>query len=94
MRRESNSPARKVVLQRIAFNSGNYGTVTRSFIRSKRELRLSADCVAKWQALNKTTWQTQWLATLRAPTNDLCWLLDHNYASHSATKLVGKRHIL
>jgi hypothetical protein len=31
---------------------------------------------------------------LRAATHDLCWLLDHGYASHSATELVGNRHNL
>ena len=31
---------------------------------------------------------------LRAATRDLCWLLDHGYASHSATELVGNRHNL
>src|SRR5215831_7993933 len=31
---------------------------------------------------------------LRAAMLDLCWLLDHGYASHSATELVGNRHNL
>jgi hypothetical protein len=31
---------------------------------------------------------------MRAATNDLCWLLDHGYASHSAIELVGNRHNL
>lgn len=31
---------------------------------------------------------------LSAATQDLCWLLDHGYASHSATELVGNRHNL
>jgi hypothetical protein len=34
------------------------------------------------------------LPTLRAATHDLCWLLDHGYASRSATELVGNRHNL
>ncbi|HXI71610.1 MAG TPA: DUF434 domain-containing protein [Verrucomicrobiae bacterium] len=34
------------------------------------------------------------LPALRAATRDLCWLLDHGYASHSATDLVGNRHNL
>jgi hypothetical protein len=34
------------------------------------------------------------LPTLRAATQDLCWLLDHGYASRSATELVGNRHNL
>jgi len=34
------------------------------------------------------------LPALRAATCDLCWLLDHGYASHSATELVGNRHNL
>lgn len=34
------------------------------------------------------------LPVLRAATHDLCWLLDHGYASHSATELVGNRHNL
>jgi hypothetical protein len=34
------------------------------------------------------------LPALRAVTHDLCWLLDHGYASHSATELVGNRHNL
>ena len=34
------------------------------------------------------------LPALRAATHDLCWLLDHGYASHSATELVGNRHNL
>jgi len=34
------------------------------------------------------------LPALRAATRDLCWLLDHGYASHSATELVGNRHNL
>lgn len=34
------------------------------------------------------------LPALRSATNDLCWLLDHGYASHSATELVGNRHNL
>ena len=34
------------------------------------------------------------LPALRAATRDLCWLLDHGYASHSATELVGNRHDL
>jgi hypothetical protein len=34
------------------------------------------------------------LPALRAATQDLCWLLDHGYASHSATELVGNRHNL
>lgn len=34
------------------------------------------------------------LPILRAATHDLCWLLDHGYASHSATELVGNRHNL
>jgi hypothetical protein len=34
------------------------------------------------------------LPALRAATNDLCWLLDHGYASHSAAELVGNRHNL
>ena len=29
------------------------------------------------------------LPALQAATQDLCWLLDHGYASHSATELVG-----
>jgi hypothetical protein len=32
------------------------------------------------------------LPALQAATQDLCWLLDHGYASHSATELVGNRH--
>jgi hypothetical protein len=32
--------------------------------------------------------------TLRAAVADLCWLLDHGYASNSATELVGNRHNL
>lgn len=34
------------------------------------------------------------LPALRAAGRDLCWLLDHGYASHSATELVGNRHNL
>ena len=34
------------------------------------------------------------LPALRAATHDLRWLLDHGYASHSATELVGNRHNL
>lgn len=34
------------------------------------------------------------LPTLRAAANDLCWLLDHGYASNSATELVGNRYNL
>jgi hypothetical protein len=34
------------------------------------------------------------LPALRQATRDLCWLLDHGYASHSATELVGNRHNL
>lgn len=34
------------------------------------------------------------LPTLRSAAQDLCWLLDHGYASHSATELVGNRHNL
>lgn len=34
------------------------------------------------------------LPTLRAAVSDLCWLLDHGYASNSATELVGNRHNL
>jgi hypothetical protein len=34
------------------------------------------------------------LSALRAATQDLCWLLDRGYASHSATVLVGNRHNL
>jgi hypothetical protein len=34
------------------------------------------------------------LPALLAATKDLCWLLDHGYASHSATELVGNRHKL
>ena len=34
------------------------------------------------------------LPALRAATHDLCWLLDHGYALHSATELVGNRHTL
>lgn len=34
------------------------------------------------------------IPTLRAAGSDLCWLLDHGYASHSATELVGNRHNL
>lgn len=34
------------------------------------------------------------LPILRAAVSDLCWLLDHGYASHSATELVGNRHNL
>jgi hypothetical protein len=34
------------------------------------------------------------LPMLRPATHDLCWLLDHGYASHSATELVGNRHNL
>ena len=34
------------------------------------------------------------LPALRAATSDLCWLLDHGYASHSASELVGNRHNL
>ena len=34
------------------------------------------------------------LPALLAATHDLCWLLDHGYASHSATELVGNRHNL
>src|ERR1039457_4971574 len=34
------------------------------------------------------------LPALRAATQDLCWLLDHGYASHSAIELVGNRHNL
>jgi hypothetical protein len=34
------------------------------------------------------------LPTLRAAMHDLCWLLDHGYASRSATELVGNRHQL
>jgi hypothetical protein len=34
------------------------------------------------------------LPVLRAATHDLCWLLDHGYASHSAVELVGNRHNL
>ncbi len=34
------------------------------------------------------------LPALRAATHDLCWLLDHGYASHSATELVGNRYNL
>ena len=34
------------------------------------------------------------LPTLRAAVSDLCWLLDHGYASHSASELVGNRHNL
>jgi len=31
---------------------------------------------------------------LRRATQDLCWLLDHGYALHSAAELVGNRHAL
>jgi hypothetical protein len=34
------------------------------------------------------------LPALRAAAHDLCWLLDHGYAAHSATELVGNRHNL
>ncbi len=34
------------------------------------------------------------LPALRAAVRDLCWLLDHGYASHSAAELVGNRHNL
>jgi hypothetical protein len=34
------------------------------------------------------------LPTLRAAAADLCWLLDHGYASNSATELVGNRYNL
>jgi len=34
------------------------------------------------------------LPALRAAAHDLCWLLDHGYASHSAVELVGNRHNL
>jgi len=34
------------------------------------------------------------LPALRAATHDLCWLLDHGYAPHSATELVGNRYNL
>jgi hypothetical protein len=34
------------------------------------------------------------LPALRAAAHDLCWLLDHGYAAHSATALVGNRHNL
>jgi hypothetical protein len=34
------------------------------------------------------------LPALRAATHDLRWLLDHGYASRSATELVGNRHNL
>ena len=34
------------------------------------------------------------LPMLRAATHDLCWLLDHGYATRSATELVGNRHNL
>ena len=34
------------------------------------------------------------LPALLTATHDLCWLLDHGYASHSATELVGNRHNL
>lgn len=34
------------------------------------------------------------LPALRAAAHDLCWLLDHGYAPHSATELVGNRHNL
>ena len=34
------------------------------------------------------------LPALRAAKQDLCWLLDHGYASHSATEIVGNRHDL
>ncbi|MEI6196688.1 MAG: DUF434 domain-containing protein, partial [Verrucomicrobiota bacterium] len=34
------------------------------------------------------------LPALRTATHDLCWLLDHGYASRSATELVGNRHDL
>lgn len=37
---------------------------------------------------------TRQLPALRAATHDLCWLLDHGYASRSATELVGNRHNL
>jgi hypothetical protein len=35
----------------------------------------------------------QWPA-LRQATQDLCWLLNHGYALHSAAELVGNRHAL
>jgi len=34
------------------------------------------------------------LPALRAATHELCWLLDHGYASHSAIEVVGNRHNL
>ncbi len=34
------------------------------------------------------------LPALRAAVHDLCWLLDHGYASRSATELVGNRYNL
>jgi hypothetical protein len=34
------------------------------------------------------------LPALRAAVSDLCWLLDHGYASNSAGELVGNRHNL
>lgn len=34
------------------------------------------------------------LPGLRQATEDLCWLLDHGYALHSAAELVGNRHTL
>jgi hypothetical protein len=34
------------------------------------------------------------LPALRAATSDLCWLLDRDYASHSAVELVGNRYSL
>jgi hypothetical protein len=43
---------------------------------------------------DKRLFNARQLPALRAAVADLCWLLDHGYASHSASGLVGNRHSL
>jgi hypothetical protein len=44
--------------------------------------------------MDQRLFQSGQLPTLRAAVADLCWLLDHGYATPSASELVGNRHNL
>lgn len=44
--------------------------------------------------MDEQLFEARQVPTLRAAVGDLCWLLDHGYASNSASELVGNRHNL
>ena len=86
-----------------------FGFLLSSFVIRLSDFRLSpAFFAAPWHSsvvaqpqmhrgpapMDERLFHARQLPTLRAAAADLCWLLDHGYASNSATELVGNRYNL